>query len=143
MVLDLLKWLKETIIYEKKERNHYKNMNFCNKKKVHIKKKERAYEFFGFRKSWYYEFLGVKAYIFFNAENWKEVYLSLVFTKFAWCYKKWERWSFSSSKSDKMIFSSIWNTTFTGYWKVLVLKFSEVENTVFFRAKKFMEIWYL
>ena len=32
---------------------------------------------------------------------------------------------------------------FTGYWKVLVLKFSEMENTVFFRVKKLMERWYL
>ena len=42
-----------------------------------------------------------------------------------------------------MIFSLIWNTAFTGYWKVLVLKFSEMENMVFFRAKKLMERLYL
>ena len=32
---------------------------------------------------------------------------------------------------------------FTEYWKVLILKFSEMRNTVFFRAKKLMERWYL
>ena len=43
---------------------------------------------------------------------------------------------FSSQKVDrKMIF--------TDYWKVLVLNFSEMRNTVFFRAKKLMERWYL
>ena len=46
MVLDLFKWLKETGFYEKKERNYYKNMKgkrkVLHKRKVHIKKKERA-----------------------------------------------------------------------------------------------------
>ena len=32
---------------------------------------------------------------------------------------------------------------FTGYWRILVLKFSEIENAVFFRANKLMERWYL
>ena len=32
---------------------------------------------------------------------------------------------------------------FTDYWKVLVLNFSEVGNTVFFWVKKLMERWYL
>ena len=32
---------------------------------------------------------------------------------------------------------------FTSYLKFLALKFSEMENTGFFRAEKLMEIWYL
>ena len=32
---------------------------------------------------------------------------------------------------------------FTGYWKVLVLNFSVMGNTVFFWVKKLMERWYL
>ena len=32
---------------------------------------------------------------------------------------------------------------FTDYWKVLVLNFSVMGNTVFFSAKKLMERWYL
>ena len=60
MGLVLLKWLKETSFYEKKERN-YKNMNFSTK--AHIKKKKTVYEFFGLRESWY-GFLGVKGYLF-------------------------------------------------------------------------------
>ena len=32
---------------------------------------------------------------------------------------------------------------FTDYWKVLVLNFSEMGNTIFFWAKKLMERWYL
>ena len=32
---------------------------------------------------------------------------------------------------------------FTEYWKVLVLNFSQIENTVFFPAKKLMEKWHL
>ena len=35
------------------------------------------------------------------------------------------------------------NMIFTGYWKVLVLTFSEMGNTVFSWAKKLTEIWYL
>ena len=61
MVLYLLKWLKETSFYEKEIK--YKKHELLHKKKVHIKEKERAYEFFGLRKSWYYRFLGVKGYI--------------------------------------------------------------------------------
>ena len=52
MVLDVLKWLKQTTFYEKKGWD-YKNMNFCTKRKVHYNKKERVYELFGLRKSWY------------------------------------------------------------------------------------------
>ena len=36
-----------------------------------------------------------------------------------------------------------WNMIFTDYWKVLVLTFSEMGNTVFSWAKKLTEIWYL
>ena len=32
---------------------------------------------------------------------------------------------------------------FTGYWKILVLNFSVIRNTVFFWVKKLMERWYL
>ena len=32
---------------------------------------------------------------------------------------------------------------FTDYWKVLVLNFSMMGNTIFFSAKKLMERWYL
>ena len=49
-----------------------------------------------------------------------------------------------------MILSSAWNTMFlewnpmfTDYWKVLVLSFSEMRNTIFFWAKEMKERWYL
>ena len=35
------------------------------------------------------------------------------------------------------------NMIFPGYWKVLVLTFSEMGDTVFTWAKKLTEIWYL
>ena len=35
------------------------------------------------------------------------------------------------------------NMIFTDYWKVLVLNFLVMGNTVFFSAKKLMERWYL
>ena len=76
-----------------------------HRRKVRIKKKERVYEFFGLRKTWCYEFLGVKVY-------------------------------FSSQKVDGNMIS-------IDYWKVLVLNFSEMDNTVFFWAKTLMERWYL
>ena len=60
MVLDILKWLKETSFYEKGKKlwNH----ELLHKRKVHIKKKKRVYELFRIRKSWYYGFPGVKGY---------------------------------------------------------------------------------
>ena len=56
-----------------------------------------------------------------------------------YCFKIFGDWKyglFSSQNVDgKMIF--------TEYWKVLVLSFSVMGNTVFFSAKKLMERWYL
>ena len=52
MVLDLLKWVKETSFYEKKKKIIIKGSTL-HKRKVHIKKKEIVYEFFGLSKSWY------------------------------------------------------------------------------------------
>ena len=45
-------------------------------------------------------------------------------------------------KGDKITFSLVSNAMLTGYQKVLVLKSSEMENRVFFRAKKLMKRWY-
>ena len=50
MVLDLLKWVKETSFYEKKKKNIIK-ASTLHKRKVHIKKKEITYDFFGLSKS--------------------------------------------------------------------------------------------
>ena len=52
-----------------------------------------------------------------------------------WIFPWWIR-SFLNQKVDGKII-------FTDYWKVLVLNFSEMGNTVFFVAKKLMERWYL
>ena len=41
-----------------------------------------------------------------------------------------------------MIFTSAWNTTFTEHGKVLVLKFPEMGNTVFFLIEKIDVRWY-
>ena len=63
MVLDLLKWLKETGFFEKK-RKLLRKHKLLHKRKVHIKKIERAQEFFKLRKSLYYGFLGVRENLF-------------------------------------------------------------------------------
>ena len=74
----------------------------------------------------------------------------LIFTKLAWCYKKWERLSFSSQENDKMKFSDMENTFFfelKSKWKYDIywlLKSSCFElfrdgKYVLFWAKKFME----
>ena len=62
MVSNLLKWLKETSFYEKRKK--LQRHELLHKRTVHIKKKERVYELFGLKKSWYYGFLGVKVYLF-------------------------------------------------------------------------------
>ena len=46
MVLDLLKWLKETIFY-KKSKKLSKNMNFCTNGKFILKKKKEFMNFTG------------------------------------------------------------------------------------------------
>ena len=49
---------------------------------------------------------------------------------------------FQFSKNDKIFYIS-WNTIFTDYWKVLVLNFLEIGNTVFSSIKKLLERSYL
>ena len=48
MALDLLKWLKETSFYEKKERN-YENTYFCTKRKFILRTKKEFMNFFWLR----------------------------------------------------------------------------------------------
>ena len=59
------------------------------------------------------------------------------------CFELFEDWKhglFLIQEIDcKMKFSSVWNTMFSDYRKVLVLNFSEMENTVFIWFKKLME----
>ena len=58
-----------------------------------------------------------------------------------------QRWSFHRIYEIKnIVFLSLkvdGNMIFTDYWKVLVLNFSVMGNTVFFWVKKLMERWYL
>ena len=54
----------------------------------------------------------------------------------SWSFREWQIRPFSSQKvAGKMIF--------TDYWKVFILTFSGMGNTVFFWVKKLMESWYL
>ena len=55
---------------------------------------------------------------------------------FFWSFWEWEIRSFLSQKVDG-------NMIFTDYFKVLVLNFLVMGNTVFFLVKKLMERWYL
>ena len=53
-----------------------------------------------------------------------------------WTFWWWEICFFKSKGWWKIMI-------FSDYWKVLVLNFLEVVNTVFFRVKKLMKRWYL
>ena len=53
-----------------------------------------------------------------------------------WNFWRWKKRSFLEPKVDG-------NMMFTDYWKVLLLNFSEIGNTVFSWVKKLMEIWSL
>ena len=50
---------------------------------------------------------------------------------------------FQFVNNNKMVFYVAWNTICSDDWKVLVLNFPEIGITIFFWAKKLMEIWYL
>ena len=65
-----------------------------------------------------------------------------MFTKLAWRYEKWERWSFSSQKNQEDDVFLVWNIMFTGYYKVLDLKLLEMKNTVFFEPKSWWDIYW-
>ena len=109
-----------------------------HKRKVHIKKKERVYEFFGLRKSWYYgfslessvfKFSEMENTVFSRAKKLMEVWYLLIAEKLLfWTFQRWEIRSFLSQKVDGKII-------FTDYWKVLILNFTEIGNTVFFEPK--------
>ena len=73
-------------------------------------KKKRAYEFQGKRRVDVMDSLEQKK-TFFNAGSWQKDDLSIVFTRLARYFKKWEIQYFSSQKkkNGKMIFSLAWN----------------------------------
>ena len=80
----------------------------------------------------------------FNIKFWHD--LSLVFTKLASYLKNRGRRYLCCQKNNKMIFSLAWNTIFTEYRKVIILKFSQIRNTVFFDPKgwckmTFSSVW--
>ena len=81
------------------------------------------------------DFLGWKIWYFW-AKKLMEIYLLITEKFLFWSFREWKIRPFFESRIDrKMIF--------TGYWKVLVLKFSGMGNTVFCSAKKLMKKWYL
>ena len=98
-----------------------------HKRKVHIKKKGRAYEFYDKGK--------IDVMNFWEQKNLFQLNTLL------------QRWSFHRIYQTKnIVFLSQkvdGNMIFTDYWKVLVLTFSEMGNTVFSWAKKLTEIWCL
>ena len=114
MVLGLLKWLKETSLYERKKEIIiniwtfvYKNMNFS----FHENMKGKV----DMMDSWELK------EIFFNAGSWWKDDLSWESMKLAWSFKKWGRWYFSSQKKKKkknyhkIIFSIELNIIFANY----------------------------
>ena len=106
---------------------------------------------------------------YFWTKNLMEIWHLLITEKFLfWSFWELEIPSFLSQKVDgKIIFNIYWllksscfelfgnrkysflqspevdEMIFTGYWEVLVLNFSVIENTVFFSVKRLMERWYL
>ena len=70
---------------------------------------------------------------YFWAKKLMEIWYLLITEKFLfWSFREWEIRPFLRQKvAGKMIF--------TDYWKVLVLTFSRMGNTSFFRGKKLME----
>ena len=73
---------------------------------------------------------------YFWAKKLMEIWYLLITEKFLfWSFWEWEIRSFLSQNVDGKII-------FTDYWKVLILNFSLIGNTVFFWVKKLMERWY-
>ena len=92
--------------------------------------------FFDNFKSSCFEIFGNKEHGIFEPKSWwKYVYWLLKSSCFN-LFGNGKYGLFLSQKVDG-------NMIFTDYWKVLVLNFSVMGNTVFFWAKKLMERWYL
>ena len=83
------------------------------------------------------KFLGMKDVVFFEPKSWwkGDIYWLLKSS----CFEFFGDGKYGLFWVKKLIETM----TFTDYWKVLVLNFSVVGNTVFFGVKKLMERWYL
>ena len=80
-------------------------------------------------KSHRFEFFGGGIYGLFWAKKLMEIWYLLITEMFLfWTFRGWKMRSFLREKVDGKII-------FTGYWKVLVLSFSVMENVVFFETK--------
>ena len=83
------------------------------------------------------KFSEIENTVFFGAKKLMERWYLLNTEKFLFrTFQRWDIRFFLTQKVDGKM-------TFTDYWKVLVLSFSVVGNTMFFSAKKLMERWYL
>ena len=80
-------------------------------------------------KSHCFEFFVGGKYSLFWAKKLMEIWYLLITEKFLfWTFREWEIRSFLRQKVNEKVI-------FTDYWNVLVLNFSGMENTVFFKAK--------
>ena len=103
---------------------------------------------------------------YFLAKKLMQIWYLLITQNFLfWSFREWEIQPFLSQKVAGKLFTDDWkvlvlifsgmgNTVFlepkvdgkmifTSCWEVLVLNFSVMRNTTFFSAKKLMERWYL
>ena len=123
MALGLLKWLKETRFYKIKKKITLKTWNLRSIQEVSREKKlSRCFKKGGLhfspqkKKQW--------QDIFFSMEHRLLVAKEPLF----WTFWEWEIRYFLRQKVSGKI-------TFTGYWNLLVLNFSQMKNTVFFSKK--------
>ena len=114
-----------------------------HKIKVRIKNKERVYEFFGLKKSWYYGFLRVKGHLFQP----RKLVENLSFFNI---YETCMIWSEMRKKIYQFLEKRRWDDIFFSmeYHVYLLLKSSRFEffgdgKQGLFWTKELMEKWYL
>ena len=67
-------------------------------------------------------------------------FIIIEFTKCVWYFKNQGIWPCCSNKYDKIKSFLTWNNI---CWKVHIMNFSEMANTVFSKSRRLMERWFL
>ena len=118
-------------------------MNFCTKRKFERFYKRKSLFIFGVKDNLILRIFGCKAISFSTQEIGRKMIFFYYLRNLHDVIRNEKDDLSVLKKGDKITFSLVSNAMLTGYQKVLVFKSSEMENTVFYQAKKLMKRWYL
>ena len=114
-------------------------MNFCTKRKFERFYERKSLFIFGVKGNLILRIFGCKVISFSTQEIGRKIIFFYYLRNLHDVIRNEKDDLSVLKKGDKITFSLVSNAMLTGYQKVLVLKSSEMENTVFYQAKKLMK----